>query len=184
MRRAIVVALTLGAVAAPAISAESVIGAGRAQVCFKDAERDYASDLAVRNCTDALDQEALSRADRVATHVNRGILRHRLGQSEAALADYDRALALGPTEAEAYLNKAATLFKLEGRWREALPLFTAALERKTRRPEIAYFGRGLTHELAGDLRAAYADLKKASELAPEWELPARELARYSVKSRG
>ena len=179
-----VVVFVVRAPAAPAGAAELVIGTGRARACYLDAERERGSELAVRNCTDALELDNLSREDRVATHVNRGILYNRTGDQKRALGDFDRAIAMDEEEAEAYLNKAATLLKIEGRWREATPLFTTAIQKRTRRPEIAYFGRGLTHELAGNLRAAYADLKMANRLAPKWTQASEELARYSVKPRG
>lgn len=179
-----VLVITALAAAGPAIAAEMVIGSGRARVCYLDAEKERASAIAIRNCTEAIELDNLSRDDRVATHVNRGILESRVGDHVRALADYDRAIALDGNEAEAYLNKAATLFKLEDRWRDAMPLFTLALEKRTKRPELAYFGRGLGHELSGNLKAAYADLKMASTLAPDWPLAPRELARYSIKKRG
>lgn len=165
-------------------AAETVIGSGRARTCYLDAERERTSNLAIENCTVALERDPLSHHDRVATHVNRGILLHRIGAFDKAIADYDRAMRLDPDQPEAYLNKAAALFKSEDRWREAIPLFTTALEKNTKRPEIAYFGRGLSNELAGNTRAAYADLKRAKQLAPDWSLPAQELTRYSVRPRG
>ena len=48
----------------------------------------------------------------------------------------------------------------------ALPLFTAALERNTSRPELAHYGRAIANETLGNTRAAYDDYRRASELRP------------------
>lgn len=160
-----------------------VLGSGLARACFEAAELDRVSANAVATCDRALIEEPLHVDDRVATFVNRGILRARLADQDGALADYDRAIRLDPAQPEAYLNKAA-LFLKRGDWRTARGLFDAALERRTSRPEIAYFGRAVAAEVAGDLAGAYADYQKAAELAPRWDTPRKELARFSVRKRG
>lgn len=174
------VATLLASLSFPANAAETVIGGGQARQCYLDADHQRANDIAVAGCTRALTTETLSLHDLVATHVNRGILYMQRKDHAMARKDFDRAIALDHNEPEAYLNKGALLFKT-GAYDDAIALFTTALEKDTRRPEIAYFGRGLSHELAGDLQAAYADLKKANEIAPQWEQPIAELARYSVR---
>ena len=115
----------------------------------------------------------------VATHVNRGILRLRRGQIDLAIADFDEAMRLNPAQPEAYLNKGAALMRLENA-AEALPLFTASLERNTIRPEIAHYGRAIANETLGNTRAAYDDYRRASELRPGWEEPWVELRRFRV----
>ena len=60
-------------------------------------------------------------------------------------------------------------------------MLTAAIERGTNEPAIAYYGRGVAHEMNGDIAAAYYDLRRASELAPEWDVPARDLTRFVVQ---
>ena len=60
-------------------------------------------------------------------------------------------------------------------------MFDRALELGTDEPEVAFFGRGLAHEDIGDLKSAYADLRRAAELRPQWPQPAQELARYQVR---
>lgn len=166
-----------------AYASSMVIGAGLARMCFEaaDAERANAETLGI--CTRALSDEPLSLDDQVATYVNRGIIRFRMNDWPGALADYDRAIRLDPAEPEAYLNKGALVLRQQD-WRAARDLFDAALERKTRRPEFAYFGRAVTNELAGDFAGALADYLKASELAPNWADPKKELTRFSVRKRG
>jgi hypothetical protein len=59
-------------------------------------------------------------------------------------------------------------------------MFDTAIAKKTRRPELAYYGRAVAHELAGQVRAAYQDYRQASRLDPKWRQPKLELARFRV----
>ena len=59
-------------------------------------------------------------------------------------------------------------------------MFDSALEKKTRRPELAYYGRAVAHELTGEVRAAYRDYRQASRLDPKWRQPKADLARFKV----
>jgi len=168
-------------VATPAVGAVSVVGTSAARSCYLAAESSGAPSLEVlRFCNDALRQEALSRDELVATLVNRGILKARLGNVEEAITDYDAALSRDPDEAEAYLNKGFALLNLSESGLEAKPLFDTALAKKTRRPELAYYGRGIAHEMTGEVRAAYQDYRQASLIDPKWRQPKVELARFRV----
>ena len=166
-----------------AYASSMVIGSGLARMCYEAADAEDSRQATLDVCNRAINEEALSFEDQVATYVNRGIIRARMNDWPGALADYDRAIKLDPSEAEAYLNKGALVLKQRD-WRLAHQLFDAAIERRTRRPEFAYFGRAITFELAGDFANAMADYQKASELAPKWEQPRKELTRFQVRKRG
>jgi len=56
-----------------------------------------------------------------------------------------------------------------------------AIEMGTEEEALAYYARGVANELNGDLTAAYYDIQRASQIAPEWELPSRDLARFIVR---
>lgn len=168
-----------------AASASSmVIGSGLARMCYEAADAERATAAALDTCNRAIGEEPLAFGDQVATYVNRGIIRARMNDFSGALADYDHAIRLDPNQPEAYLNKGALVLKQQHDWRQARDLFDAALEHRTRRPEFAYFGRAITNELAGDFAGALADYQKASQLAPNWEKPKKELTRFSVRKRG
>jgi tetratricopeptide (TPR) repeat protein len=168
-------------VATPAIGAVSVIGNSAARSCYLAAETRGSPTMDVlRFCDDALYREALTDDELVATFVNRGILKARLGKLDAAISDYDAALSRDPDEPEAYLNKGFALLHLSESGQEAKPLFDSALAKKTRRPELAYYGRGVAHELSGEVRAAYQDYQQASRMDPKWRQPKMELARFRV----
>lgn len=169
-------------VASPVAGAVTVLGNSSARLCYEAAEsRSSASTSLVRTCDQAMREEGLSEYDRVATLVNRGILKARLGNLEEAIVDYDAALTSDPNEAEAYLNKGFALLRLSDAGQQARPMFDNALEKKTRRPELAYYGRAVANELSGHVRAAYEDYRQASRLDPRWKDPKADLARFSVK---
>jgi tetratricopeptide (TPR) repeat protein len=170
----------LGAAASAAPASVTVIGNSNARLCYEAADSPLVPRVTdVQICDEALMRDALARFETVATHVNRGILKLRLGRTDEAIADFDRAIVVDPDQPEAYLNKGAALIRLNNA-REALPLFTVALERRTSRPEIAHYGRGVAYEALGNLAAAYRDYRRASELKPDWEEPRAELARFRV----
>ena len=181
--RKLVLAAALAAIAVPAAASVMVIGNSAARRCFEAADSPLSPQVAdIRGCDGAIRDEPLSREDLVATHVNRGILKLRRNMIDAAIVDFDTAIAMNPNQPEAYLNKGAALIRLENA-SEALRLFTVALERNTRRPEIAHYGRAVANESLGNTRAAYYDYRRASELSPEWEEPRAELARFRVVPR-
>jgi len=139
-----------------------------------------ASDRALDACNSALTREAITAEDVVATHVNRGVLRMRRGDLAGAVADFDEAVRRDPDQAEAYLNKGAAMIRVPGRADAAVTLFSAAIEKKTKRPAHAFLGRGIAYEELGNLKSARADYRSASVAAPRWEQPRLELARFKV----
>jgi tetratricopeptide (TPR) repeat protein len=168
------------AFAFPASAGVTVIGSSSAKLCYLEADsKRVPSAESLRICDRALNEEAHTGYDLVATHVNRGIVRLRLNDVIGSLLDFDRAIALDPEEPEAYLNKASALMR-QDQVPAALPLFNIALEKKTRRPEIAYFGRGVAYEALGRIPEAYADFRQAAALAPQWEEARLELSRFRV----
>jgi tetratricopeptide (TPR) repeat protein len=168
--------------ATPAAAAVTVIGNSSAHSCYEAAESRSAPSIAViRTCDDALRQDALSHYDTVATYVNRGILKARMGAVDEAIEDYDAALSRDPNEPEAYLNKGFALLHRPNAAPEARPMFDSAIEKKTRRPELAYYGRAVANEMAGEVRAAYYDYREASRIDPKWREPKAELARFRVE---
>jgi tetratricopeptide (TPR) repeat protein len=178
-----ILAASLAAVAAPASAGVVVIGTTDARLCYEAADSGGLPRVDdVRRCDNALTHDPLSRYETVATHVNRGILRMRRNQVDEAVADFDRAIALDPDQPEAYLNKGAALIRRDNHG-EALRLFTVALEHNTARPAIAHYGRAIANEQLGNVRAAYADYLRASELDPGWADPRTELRRFRVVQR-
>lgn len=175
--------LALLALAAwPAAASASVItlGSGYAESCYRAAEARDAGKSAMDTCNRAMTEVGISEHDRVATHVNRGILYLIRTNVKEANADFDAALELDPTEPDAWLNKAVAHARF-GRSTDALPYVAKALQLKTRRPALAYFIRAMALEDSGNLTGAYHDLKRAQALEPKWAEPTAELARFQVR---
>jgi tetratricopeptide (TPR) repeat protein len=181
--RKLVLAALAAVIAVPASAGVTVLGTGSARLCYEAADSPLLPQTRdMRYCDDALLRENLSEYEIVATHVNRGILKLRRNLVDAAIADFDRAIALDPEQPEAYLNKGAALIRRQNP-AEAMSLFTVALERHTSRPAVAHYGRAVANEALGNLPAAYRDFRRASELDPDWREPRLELARFRVVER-
>ena len=137
----------------------------------------------IDECNRALAEEALSRAG------PRGDLRQsrdRLPASAAAAThaerDFDAALALDPSQPEAWLNKAIVACSDRATAREALPLVEKALRLGTERAGAGLFrARASPMSDAAIMRAAYCDLQaRAGAGARTGPMPASELQRYQV----
>lgn len=172
-------AAALAVTATPAQSSILSVGNSLAQSCFQLARSRQSTPSALETCNRAMSEEALNFDDRVATLVNRGIVHNLRHEYAQAGRDFDAAIALDSAEPEAWLNK-AVMFVRQGQTMTAVPLIDRALTLKTSRPALAYYMRGLIHEKAGNLKAAYADLVRARDLDPNWADPVRELQRYRV----
>lgn len=166
--------------AGPAFAAASIVGSGFARNCYEAAESKRPTRQALRICDSALMDEGLDVGDRAKTFVNRGIIHMQAKNIEAALSDYDTAIRIDPNTAEAYVNKGLALMRLGNREADAVAQLTEGLIRNPSRPEVAYFSRGILHEMMGLTREAFADYSRAVELAPDWPEPAEELARFQV----
>lgn len=178
-------ALLAGAVVAVSIvtSAEAavwVIGAGPSRDCYVAAVTDRHDRASIDVCNLALNDDFLTRRDRAATFINRGVLQLRRGQDVRALSDFDSAAALMPEFGEAHLMRGTALVEL-GRYAEAVDALTLALTLNPDRPERAYFYRAAANEELGRSTAAYADYRRAAEIAPDWSSPRAELARFQVR---
>jgi tetratricopeptide (TPR) repeat protein len=174
-------AATLGLPAASATASVVTIGNPLALDCYDFAEQRVQRPDALATCTRAL-QEPLDLEDRAATLVNRGVIRMIHGDLGGAEADLDAAITLQPKLSDAWLNKGFLRLR-SGDGSAALPLVEKAMQLRARRPALAYFARGIAHEQAGNVRAAYDDLSRARELEPGWSMPQQALARYQVVNR-
>ncbi len=175
-------AVALATIPSAAQPSVVTLGSSLAEMCYRAAEARRAELQTRQFCDRALTEDALTHHDRVGTYVNRGVLWLYSGYVDRAESDFDKALSLDRSQAEAWLNKGIVQLK-RGNSREALPLIARSIELRTRKPAVAFYMRGIANEDTGNLRAAYADLRRARELDPSWALPAEELARYQVRSR-
>lgn len=162
--------------------AVTVIGGGMAKECSQAALNGEAEARFEAICTQALDSELLSLRDRAGTYVNRGVLKLRRKEFASAQFDFNRAIETKPDMGEAYVNRGAAAVGAR-RYADGLADLNKALELGVEEPEKAYYNRALAFEGLDDLKAAYFDYKKAVELKPDWAMPQKELARFTVERR-
>lgn len=160
----------------------SSLGGSSAETCYEAAVARDASANALADCNAAVGAESIPFGDLVASFVNRGVLYLVRADYSAAEADFNRAMSMQATQPEAWLNKGIARYQ-QGDFKGARENFSRALDLKTHYAALAYFGRGLANEDSGDIRSAYADLRKASELSPSWTAPQEQLARFKVVRR-
>lgn len=160
-------------------SAYVLVAAGRlATACYENARDSRVSPNALEQCNEAL-TEGLNPRDRAATYVNRGVVHMNRGNSGRALADFNAAIEIEPDLAEGYINRGAALL-VRNDLRGAIASIDQGLQFTPENPARAYYNRAVAHEDLGELRAAYEDYRRAAELAPEWDAPRVELARFRV----
>ena len=177
-------ALALAATVAssPAGAGSVSIGNSTAKDCYEAAIARSADRNSFYHCNLALEQEALTPADRAATLVNRGALHLRGHNYRSAGRDFDAALKSDSNNAEAWLNLAIVDLQ-QGGASDAMPMIEKSLTLNTARPALAYYSRSIANERMGRIRAAYSDLQRAHELAPKWREPLEDLKRYQVRRR-
>ena len=165
---------------APANAQVFVIGNGLGAECYQNTKQASASFVRSDEiCTRALREETMTRENRAATYVNRGVLRMRNGRHDDALADYANAIELKSELGAAYLNRGAA-YIYQRDFASAIAPHERAIQLKSKDLFAAHYNLAIARENTGDVPGAYADFKKALELKPEWDLAIRQLERFVV----
>ncbi|MGH6992809.1 MAG: tetratricopeptide repeat protein [Caulobacteraceae bacterium] len=175
-------AIGAGLAAGQAFGAMTIFGGGLAEACSKAAKADDASAATVELCTQALRSDPLTRRDRAGTLINRGILELDEDDLPGSLADFDAAIGLDPAVGEGWVDRGA-LDVVQKHYQQGVDDIDKALALGVSEPEKAYFNRAVAFEGLDDEKSAYFDYKKALDLKPGWELPERELLRFTVTQR-
>lgn len=175
-------ALAMGT-AMPAEAGVTMIGGGFGKACYQAALYKRGEQEGIAQCDKALNEEALNRRDRAATLVNRGILYMRTHSIELAMKDYDEAIGLEPTMAEAHINRGVALLQRGGQDQAAIDALSLGLSMGPQRPEVALYTRAIAYEMTGNMKAAYLDYQAAASLKPGWQDPVEQLKRFSVEKR-
>jgi tetratricopeptide (TPR) repeat protein len=163
----------------------TIIGNGLAAEC-STAATGVANNLPTRReaestCTLAIEGEPLSPHEAAATYVNRGVLYLSDHAIADARRDFEQALRIEPNLPEALVDRGAALIA-GGHDKDGAEEITRGLALNPTQPEKAYYNRAVAEERMGDVRSAYFDYRKASELKPDWPLPKTELARFRVSA--
>ncbi|HEX8217044.1 MAG TPA: hypothetical protein VF577_06235 [Allosphingosinicella sp.] len=180
------VVIALGATVALAGAANahsiSVLGTNAdALACYRAADSELRRPDAVAICAAALRATDLTTYDRVATLVNRGIVRFRLEDFANAIADFDEAMRIAPGQPDALINRGITMLAAGYDIDQSTAFIERGLAGRPQRPWVGYYGRAVANELAGRDAAAYRDYRRAQELKPDWALPRAALARFTVR---
>lgn len=180
MFRALVLAACV-AVSVPAATAQvTVIGGGMARDCY-EAVKFSLNDLpeTEKVCSRAIELEAMNLSNKAATYTNRGVVRMRMGNYDAALQDYAFAKRIRPDSGATWLNEgAALIFKQD--YDAALVSLEKAIELNSEDLYAAYYNRAIARERTGDVEGAYFDFVKSKELNPDFEKTDAQLARFTV----
>ena len=160
----------------------SVLGSNAdAIACFRAADAEVRRPDALEPCTAALRNRDLTTYDRMATFVNRGIVRFRIEDFNGAIADFDEAMRIEPDQPDAMINRGITMLAAGHDVEQSVSFIERGLAGGPQRPWVGYYGRAVANELAGRDAAAYRDYQRAQQLRPGWELPRRALARFTVR---
>lgn len=164
----------------PANAQVFVIGNGLGAECYESTRQATASFARSDEvCTRALREETMTRENRAATYVNRGVLRMRNGKHSDALKDYANAIEMKPELGAAYLNQGAA-YIYQRNFTSAIAPLDRAIQLNSKDLFAAHYNRAIARENTGDVQGAYSDFQKALELKPEWDLAIRQLERFVV----
>jgi tetratricopeptide (TPR) repeat protein len=99
---------------------------------------------------------------------NRGFIRVNQLDLEGAIADFDKAIQVSPSDAESYIKRAEALL-IKGNLADAITDFDKgiALNPRNSAASLAYAGRGFTRLLQGDEAEARKDFDKSIKLNVE-----------------
>lgn len=184
-------ALLLSVVILPLISglayaqSTTVFGANSiARNCYlaslNAANTGFTSHNALENCDNAIFQTNLVGSDRVATFVNRGIIKVTLEDYVGGAKDYETAISMDPDSGEAYLNR-GNLWFIARNYNKAIDDYTKALELGVRQERIALLNKGMAHEYLNQHSLAKSYYESALEKLPEWPTALEKLERVNKK---
>jgi len=192
MKVQLAAAATLAALflAGPAFAdAVVVLGDGPERMCYFSAKTGLDSMGGLDHCNAALNTP-LVQHDRAATYVNRGVIEHKLGRIDAAMADYNECLRMIPDQPDAYINRGVAWMS-ENKYDMALADIEKGIALGPSEPALALFDRAIAYEhLAAAvpegtqrqayLQKAYADYQLAAQQAPGFTAASNALARFRV----
>jgi len=170
----------MSALSTPASGEVILSGNPQAQACQEAAKFGDFNNTGIEECTLALGSPLMSDHDLAATYTDRGAIRMQHKQYALAIADFDAALKRDPNIANAYVDRGGALIALK-RYAEAVADIDHGLSLNPDQPEKAYYNRAIADERLKDLKSAYDDYLKASQLKPDWAPPKAELARFNVR---
>ena len=132
---------------------------------------------------DAALANPLPAHDRAATFDNRGILKNALGDYAAAYSDFDNSIRLNNSLGDAWLNRGATLIRLN-RVNEALNDIQQGLALGPTMRQVGYYDLGVAQQSLGRIPEAYASYRQALAEDPDCTPAANALKNFRVVPPG
>ncbi len=176
----ITIILALTALPTNAQMSVSTLGATDAAACYRNANDQFSHDT--EPCDRALRDRTTTREDRLKTYVNRGIINNRIGALQTAVDDFNAALEIDDTSAEAFLNRGNSWFRA-GQYGDALADYEHALHLDVNKPWAAWYNIGLVHDAQGDNEKALQAYQAALELNPDFALAANKIKQKQQENR-
>lgn len=176
----LVTLMAAAAQAAPSVQ-QVIYNVDDARLCSRAAGSRLELRLSLSACNTAINDPVMLR--RATLLMDRGVIHAKLGDNEAALRDYDAAIAINARLGEAYVGRAGVLTELK-RYGQAQADIAAAISVGASNLYAAFYARAVIAEEAGDIRSAYRDYKQALALNPGYLPAQRELARFKVAAPG
>jgi tetratricopeptide (TPR) repeat protein len=126
-----------------------------------DAEAIGNHTLAIALYSQVLSSAQLASTERRTAYIGRGVAHGNIGEFEAAIADFTRAIALDPKLSDGYYDRALVESDI-GRYAAALDDFATVANAASSYPSYYYY-RGYVHFENNDFDQAIADLTTASQ---------------------
>ena len=168
-------------------NAMTVIGNSRdAEQCYTTAKlaqqpnMQHLSDT--ESCNLAL-KGALTRRDRAATMVNRGLIHAAMKNFDEALQDYDEAVEIYPGIIAVTLINRGNTYYMQRDFENALDSYSEAIAMQVKPMHVAIHNQAMVFEKLGDLDAAEAGFVRALELVEGWESAQLRLERVRRKQQ-
>jgi len=147
-----------------------------------------ATEADLAKCTKAAELADLA-SDRAIALSNRSLLNFERADYNAAMADNTAAMQIDDRIAEVFVNRGAILLGTHHA-SDAAASFSRALTfapaqagySSSDRAKI-HFDLAMAREDMNDLKGAYIEYAVAAQMAPQWDLPKQQMARFSIASR-
>jgi Tfp pilus assembly protein PilF len=137
---------------------------------------------AILDYTNAMQRGSLPIDVRPRALNNRAMCLELLGDLEASLRDLNRAIALKRDYADAFVNRASVLRKMEA-YQDAVADYGRARQFGYARPFVIAFGLAQTYDAAGDRRSAQRFYQEALRQDPSFGVARQRLAALSAAER-
>ncbi|HKZ08352.1 MAG TPA: tetratricopeptide repeat protein [Methylomirabilota bacterium] len=124
------------------------------------------AETAILRCSDAISSGGLSNEALAYAHARRGGAYYERGETDRALGDLDRAIALKGNFTEAFINR-GILHRVKGENDRALHDFDEAIRLRPDDPEV-FLQRGLVYRARGEIDRAIDDFSQAIRLKSDY----------------